>query len=512
MQFDIILIGVTFAIGIISIGIAVAIVTNLRRAHGFWQLAVMFFLLGIYATAYALELAATSIDVKILFNHIQYIAIPFMAPFWFLLAVKFGWRDRKPKWWQTTLAVFIPSIVMISVQFTYYTPFDWYYTFAEILPGSAATLGIDVLVLGKGWMYYVQAVHNLLVLALVGALYVKIALKSTGIKRRQSWILGTFGFAASMFISVTLFSTVTSGLDYVLYAISAISFIILYFMFRYDLFILTPSAHQATFEKALDPILVLDEHYDVISWNTAFDDFGKDVVHFGMPLSASFLPEEFVESVKGKETVPFEHHDKRYIAETFPLSTKHGTLSGYIIRFNDMTSYLERIEKLDYEASHDSLTAVFNRRAFFAATTAYLDDPTHGQGDYSVMMIDIDDFKKVNDTYGHPVGDVVLEDLARIIQSALDENATLARYGGEEFVVFVRDARPEAARVVAERIRVNVEQASFEIGNLSIRITVSVGVKGARVGSGSLKETIKGADEALYISKRSNKNVVTTVL
>ncbi len=512
MRFDIILIGITFAIGVISIGIAIAIVTNLRRAHGFWQLALMFFLEGIYATAYALELASTSIDAKILFNHIQYFAIPILAPFWLLLAMKFGWRDKKPKWWQVVPVFFFPIVVIISVQFTYYTPFDWYYTFAELMPGTASTLFIDVLVLGKGWMYYVQAVHNLLVLALVGTIYLKIALKSSGIKRRQSWILASFGFTASLFISLTLFSDVTFGLDYVLYAISVISFVILYFMFRYELFVLTPSAHQATFEKALDPILVLDEHYDVISWNAAFDDFGQDVVHFGMPLSATFLPEEIVESVKSNETVPFEHHEKRYIAETFPLTAKRGTLNGYIIRFNDMTSYLERIEKLDYEASHDGLTDVFNRRAFFAAAAAHLDDAGHRGDDYSVMMIDIDDFKKVNDTHGHPVGDVVLEELARIIQTSIDENSILARYGGEEFVVFVRDTRPEDARLIAERIRVGVEQACFLIGDLNIRITVSIGVKGAKVGSGSLKETIKGADEALYISKRSNKNVVTTVL
>ncbi|MFA5006278.1 MAG: diguanylate cyclase [Candidatus Izemoplasmatales bacterium] len=512
MRFDIILIGFTFAIGIISIGIAIAIATNLRRAHGFWQLALMFFLEGVYATAYALELAATTVETKILFNHIQYLAVPILAPFWLLLAMRFAFRDRRPKWWQELIPLIIPTFVTVVVQFTYYTPLDWYYTFAEMMDGTSATLGIDVLILGKGWLYYIQALHNLLVLALVGAMYIRSALKSTGIKRYQSWILSSFGFAASIFISTTLFNDTTFGLDYVLYAISIISFVVLYFMFRFELFILTPSAHQATFEKALDPILVLDEHYDVISWNAAFDDFGKDIVRFGMPLAKSFLPEDIVEAFKGNETVPFEHHGKRYIAETFPLTAKHGQLNGYIIRFNDMTSYLERIEKLDYEASHDALTNIFNRRAFFEAATAHLDDPTHLNGEYAVMMIDIDDFKDVNDTHGHPIGDLVLEELAHIIRTALDENAILARYGGEEFVAFIGDERPEEARAVAERIRVAVEQTCIAIGDLGIHITVSIGVKGGRVGSGTLKEAIKGADEALYISKRSNKNIVTTVL
>jgi len=512
MQFDVILIGLTFAIGIISIGISAVIALNLRKAHGFWQLALMFFLEGLYATAYALELASTTIESKILFNHIQYFAIPFLAPIWFLLATKFGWLDAKPKWWQSILALIIPTFITIAVQFTWYTPFDWYYTYADILPGTAATLGLDVLILGKGWLYYVQAVHNLLVLALVGVLYVRIARQTTGVKRRQSWTLAAFGFTASLFISLTLFSTETFGLDYVLYAIAVISFVILYFMFRYELFILTPSAHQATFEKALDPILVLDEHYAIVSWNTAFDGFGKNIVQYGMPLRDSFLPEEIVDSVQARETVRFEHHDKRYIAETFALYTRHGALNGFIIRFNDMTSYLERMEKLDYEASHDSLTDILNRRAFNEAAAAYMQGFVAPSEPYSVLMIDIDDFKKVNDTLGHPVGDVVLEELAKTIAKRLDANTIFARYGGEEFVVLIKNTVPEHARTVAEMIRKDVEAMAVVCGEHIIRITVSIGIKGARVDAGSVKEAIKGADEALYISKRSTKNVVTTVL
>ncbi|MCK7489075.1 MAG: hypothetical protein MZU79_01635 [Anaerotruncus sp.] len=218
------------------------------------------------------------------------------------------------------------------------------------VPGTAPPRSVSTCsILGKGWLYYVQAVHNLLVLALVGCLYhqdrARIVPASSAASPGSSRRSDTRRRSSSR---STLFNTVTFGLDYVLYAISVISFVILYFMFRYELFILTPSAHQATFEKALDPILVLDERHDIISWNTRIRRLRKRHRPFrSMPLLASFLPEDIVESVKDNETVPFEHHGKRYIAETFSAHHEARDLNGYIIRFNDMTSYLERIEKLD---------------------------------------------------------------------------------------------------------------------------------------------------------------------
>jgi diguanylate cyclase (GGDEF)-like protein len=512
MNLGSVLIGVTLAIGISAFVIAIITFFNLRKAHGLWQLGFMFLLEGIYATAYALELASTGIEIKIVFNHIQYLAIPTLAPFWYFISLKFRKYEKSSRPWLPLLALVIPTIILLSVQFTYFTPYDWYYTSADIVPGTASTLGLDVLILGKGWLYYVNSAHNLLMLALVGYIYLRVAIESIGTKKRQAIILSIFGFTAAAAIVTTFFSTTTTGLDYVLYALSLISYIVLYSLFRDELFVLTPSAHQATFEKSIDPIIVLDDHHLIVSWNAATATFGENLLQYHQPIGESFLPPDIIDAIKSCETVRFEYESKRYIAETMTLRSKRGILTGYLIRFNDMTSYLERMESLDYDASHDALTDILNRRAFNEAAVTYLSGYDNPAEPYSVLMADIDDFKVVNDTYGHPVGDVVLEQLSRIIEKQLDSTAIFARYGGEEFVVLLKNTMPEKARTIAESIRKAIEETDIVAGENTLNITVSIGVKGGRVDTGTMKETIKGADEALYLSKRSNKNIVTTVL
>ncbi len=513
MRIDILLIGMTMALGFAAFAVSAITAINLRKAHGLWQISLLFLLEGIYATAYALELDSSSLDVKVLFNHIQYLAIPFIAPIWFLIAMKFKRHDRNPKWWLAGLVLIVPTLTMVAVQFTYYTDFNLYYSFSEIIAGTPGTLGMDVLVLGKGPLYYIFTAHNVIILSLIAIVYFLSAIRTSGNKSRQAWTLGGFALTTAILCAFPFFSTVTSGLDLVLYGIVLISYIVLYSMFRFEFFTLTPSAHQATFEKSADPIMILDEHFEIISWNGAVEEFGIEAMQYRIPIGESFLPEEVVESVHAGETTEFEHHGKRFILETIPLMTKRGHHSGYIIRFNDMTTYLDRMEKLDYEASHDSLTDIYNRRAFGEAAAAYINQPTATGEPFAVLMIDIDDFKAINDTMGHPVGDVVLEELACKMQSVMPKNAILARYGGEEFVMLLPNAHAENARGIAENIRIAVEQNDFKIGEQLVHIRISIGVKAAKIGSGlTIKDMIKGADEALYISKNSGKNIVTTVL
>ncbi|MFH0993517.1 MAG: diguanylate cyclase, partial [bacterium] len=488
-------------------------ILNLRKAHGLWQIGLLFFLEGIYVTAYALELVSSSLEMKVLFNHIQYIAIPFIAPIWFLIAMKFRRHDRNPQWWVTLLVLTVPALTMLAVQFTYYTDFNLYYTFNAIYAGTPGTLGMDVLVLGKGPLYYLFTAYDVLILAMIGTVYILSAVRTNGNKRRQAWTLAVFALTTAVLCSFPFFSTETSGLDLVLYGIAGISYIVLYSMFRFEFFTLTPSAHQATFEKSTDPIMIIDEHFEIISWNAAVEQFGIGDKQYRIPIRESFLPEEVVESVRAGETTEFEHHDKRFILETIPLTTKRGHHSGYIIRFNDMTSYLDRMEKLDYEASHDSLTDIYNRRAFGEAASAYINQTGSSGEPFAVLMIDIDDFKTINDTMGHPSGDVILEGLAHLMESVKPANAILARYGGEEFVMLLPTTQAEKARFIAEGLRTAVEHNDFPIGDQIAHIRISIGVKAAKTDAGlTIKDMIKGADEALYISKNSGKNVVTTVL
>jgi len=122
--------------------------------------------------------------------------------------------------------------------------------------------------------------------------------------------------------------------------------------------------------------------------------------------------------------------------------------------------------------------------------------------------MDIDHFKKINDTYGHDVGDLVLKTFADLIRGIIRKSDICARFGGEEFVVLLPNTDREGARVLAERIRTAVAKNPVEHGSIVIVFTVSIGISQCRKGMQSIDELIKEADIALYRAKEGGRNRV----
>ena len=127
----------------------------------------------------------------------------------------------------------------------------------------------------------------------------------------------------------------------------------------------------------------------------------------------------------------------------------------------------------------------------------------------SILMLDIDFFKKINDTYGHAAGDIVLEAVAKIIKSCTRNVDTAARYGGEEFVVMLNNTPPSAALAVAERIRKLVEDKIILYDGQNIKVTISIGVSSYNFDLEPAKSIVERADKALYESKQNGRNRVT---
>ncbi len=160
------------------------------------------------------------------------------------------------------------------------------------------------------------------------------------------------------------------------------------------------------------------------------------------------------------------------------------------------------------EASTDALTGLSNRRAFDAAISEFCKN--HGSGALSLVMMDIDHFKKVNDTLGHPYGDLVICSVARIIHANIRGRDLATRYGGEEFAILLLDAREGDAAIVANRIREQVAAARIrdKDGTEAKQITISGGV--AEHGERESPEGLLGrADRALYRSKTAGRNRIT---
>ena len=167
-------------------------------------------------------------------------------------------------------------------------------------------------------------------------------------------------------------------------------------------------------------------------------------------------------------------------------------------------------KELFVQATTDPLTNIFNRRHFFEVAAKELSIPKRVDQPFSVIMIDIDHFKKFNDTYGHCIGDQVLIHFAEICQKNLREYDLLARYGGEEFVILLPKTDKQQAQVIAERLRTQVADTNMTIENNAVSITISLGVCSTSGDSPiDLTDIVEKADEALYRSKQSGRNRVS---
>jgi len=167
----------------------------------------------------------------------------------------------------------------------------------------------------------------------------------------------------------------------------------------------------------------------------------------------------------------------------------------------------QQIERLTHL---DSLTPAFNHRYFQDALQKEIHRHGRSGNEFALAMLDIDNFKRINDSFGHPIGDEVLIGVVNELQTNGRESDTVSRYGGEEFAIIFPDTSPQPAREAANRLRELVERRHFEIAKLGreVRITVSIGVAVFPIDGVNSADLIARADAALYKAKKSGKNRV----
>lgn len=164
----------------------------------------------------------------------------------------------------------------------------------------------------------------------------------------------------------------------------------------------------------------------------------------------------------------------------------------------------QRTEQLEKLASTDALTGLENRRSIMGFAEEERGRNIRYQHGLSVLMIDIDYFKQINDEHGHQMGDKILVEFAKTIEDSLRDSDHAARYGGEEFLIILPETKQENATDLAERIRNNIETSKFDIDRT---LTCSIGVA-TMTNNESLDELIQRADEAVYRAKKSGRNCV----
>jgi diguanylate cyclase (GGDEF)-like protein/PAS domain S-box-containing protein len=192
------------------------------------------------------------------------------------------------------------------------------------------------------------------------------------------------------------------------------------------------------------------------------------------------------------------------------LYDQEGRLTEILSVGNDITRLKKAEDKLRELATTDSLTGLFNRRSFFESGKIEVERSGRYASPLSLMMLDLDHFKEVNDTYGHETGDQVLQMLADVMRNTLRQVDIIGRIGGEEFAVLLPGTTRAEARISAERLRARVEESGLEKGQQAVKFTVSIGLAEASKECRDLPSLLKRADEALYAAKDQGRNRVVT--
>ncbi|MDN4504099.1 diguanylate cyclase [Alteromonadaceae bacterium BrNp21-10] len=199
----------------------------------------------------------------------------------------------------------------------------------------------------------------------------------------------------------------------------------------------------------------------------------------------------------------------------FPLTSVSGDVEQIGMVVYDVTDeaisklrFIQANKELEKISRVDGLTGLFNRRYWEESCELEYKRCSRSSGASSLIILDIDHFKKVNDTHGHPAGDEVIRRIAGIIQKTTRETDLCGRYGGEEFTIILPDTDIDQATLVAERIRRKAESLVVVHDNVDISFTVSVGISAFHESYSSHIEWLESADRNLYTAKESGRNKV----
>lgn len=481
-----------------------------RSAVGATTLGILAVGVIFYSFGYAMELVSIDIETMLLFNSLQYIGIPFLSALWLLLAMQVTAKNNSVNIYKTALLFVIPITVCVL---RYTSDFhDLYYIDPYVINnGSYYALGF-----GKGIGYMVGAMYILFCNVTASVLFLRQAAKSRGNRRRQGIIMA---FAVIPSLVMSMLSTMDIIPDYLDLAplgLSVSTIILLIGLSRYYLIEPVRYARKQVFEWSDIAMMVLDTQLNVLDLNPAAKMIFQKYSPKALNHNVSMIDKDglITEAIKSEEacTLGIQTRNEKYYYHTrsSPLYDKEMQLIGYLVSFSDTTQQVRMMRKISLAASTDSLTGVLVRRSFDEQATKLVEQAFNEKTPVSMLILDIDDFKGINDRYGHLGGDILLKNIAAICQENIRNTDVLGRMGGDEFVILLPNTGKEGAIAIAERIRDKTAKFSlFFEGNL-ISATMSIGIDSGVPLSlmSALKKLYKNADIAMYKSKDNGRNCI----
>jgi len=488
--------------------------------------------IAIYAFSSAIQAGSPELGTNIIWAKISYLGYVWLTPLCLLFILAF---TDQMNWIKAPVMVVITTIPLLTLLLVWTNEFHgliWSdYTRVNRQP--------NVWIFEHGQWFLIFVAFQLCMYALSLIVLIRTCRRQQSQYRKQTMTV----LVATLFPAVAgvLYSFKLSpipGFNWMPTFTFFTGLIFTWSIYHYRLLDLVPVARDVLVEQMLDGVVVLDEQQRIIDINPSarkMIERGEEI-KIGDPFSTA-MPDLFTSLTGGcnrsnTQTLTFRgtSDDDRYIDVRLTLVgglrsgkhcsllllrdiTRRKTIEDSLNKANrELERRLEEIQKLQNqlreESLRDPLTSLYNRR--------YLEDSlqrefAHAQREkypVSIIMSDIDHFKRINDTYGHNVGDEVLQELSRMLVISFRTEDIICRYGGEEFIIVMPGTPAETALARAETFRQTLENSALPATGQSIHITLSAGIAVYPENGSSVDEIIRLADQALYQAKTGGRNRV----
>ncbi len=500
-------------IAIVTLILAIYFTARHRSTRGVSALLwVMVVILG-WVSFNTLELIAQSPYWTVFFARVEYVFIASAPVVWLVFSAEYTghgkWVDPKNLWF----LMVVPTITIFIAWTNPWHNLLWRYKFF-IPQDNLLTFRAQY-----GYWFWVNAFYSYALAAIGSFFIIRNYFYSIRLYRKQSfWMV--VGALIPLLYNIVYVLKLVPGMqkDYssLIFSFASLAYVV--GISRYHLFDLVPISRSLILDHIRDAVAVLDKEDRIIDLNMAAQKIFEVSLResLGRPLSSfptiwsqlapvwmSENPEIEITQSKNDETRTFETKITRF-------SEKSVQAYKTLLIFHDVTERVALLRSVQELARTDPLSELFNRRHFFEQINKELERFRRYGTCFSLVMLDIDHFKSINDIYGHLVGDQVLIQVAEFCRQEMRTIDVLARYGGDEMIFLLPETGPQRAKEAAERLRKGVEKLEIRVNGDINSITISLGVTSLMPDEETSLETLLArVDRALYASKEQGRNRTT---
>jgi len=501
-----------------------------RSAPGAFALGLLLLSMAIWSGSYAARWTDISPEAKIFWFHVMYIGIIAVPAFFLVFALRITYNESwlKPR-----------NLLLLSIQPVASLLLLWtndlhhlYYLSIQVIEKENLTL----LEFVRGPWYFVNVAYSYLAISIALVLIFLGALRSGPLFKNQYRLIllgSILPWAGNIYNEINF--TSLNGLDLAPITFGVSGVIFAFAIFRTGFMDLIPVARSHLIENMQDGVLVLDSQSRIVDINSAMEKFLGGEPSSLLGKNASDILSAWMENadpllgrLESQTEMRIPKDPSRYLDfRVTPLYDKEQHLNGRLIVFRDVTERKDVEKKLrnaNYrlqsqlieigtlqsqlreQAIRDPLTSLFNRRYLEETLDRELARAAREVYPVCLIMIDIDHFKQVNDTYGHEAGDLVLKAMADVLSQQSRRGDFACRYGGEEFVVVMPNINTEMAHKRAQKLRETLNSLHVPYGRFDLTATFSMGIASYPANGDDRDVLLRAADKAMYAAKDAGRD------